>query len=245
MESLFFVNQAFKLFSLYLVQYGCGLLAVYKSVKVNYTRKISHFCLFLIPLFLDEVIVYERTMGIFLLGAVISIATLLIYIAPVRQRIPVVNMMFSGFDRPEDRPMTLLWLSTQVTAGYLVITPFLVLYVYHDMEHLILLPLLITAIGDGLAEPVGVRFGRHSYQVRALFSDKKYYRTLEGSACVFLVSVAVITLYQASFSLPQFIAAMLVLPPIMTLTEAFSPHTWDTPTLFLAGYLVLFGIMFI
>jgi len=245
LESLFFVNQVFKLFSLYLVQYGCGLLAVYKSVKVNYTRKISHFCLFLIPLFLDEVIVYERTMGIFIVGAVISIATLLIYVAPVRQRIPVVNMMFSGFDRPEDRPMTLLWLSTQVIAGYLVIIPFLVLYVYHDMEHLILLPLLIAAIGDGLAEPVGVRFGRHSYQVRALFSDKKYYRTLEGSACVFLVSVAVIFLYHASFSLPQFIAAMLVMPAIMTLTEAFSPHTWDTPTLFLVGYLALFGIMFI
>jgi phytol kinase len=184
-------------------------------------------------------------MGIFIVGAVISIATLLIYVAPVRQRIPVVNMMFSGFDRPEDRPMTLLWLSTQVIAGYLVIIPFLVLYVYHDMEHLILLPLLIAAIGDGLAEPVGVRFGRHSYQVRALFSDKKYYRTLEGSACVFLVSVAVIFLYHASFSLPQFIAAMLVMPAIMTLTEAFSPHTWDTPTLFLVGYLALFGIMFI
>jgi phytol kinase len=85
-EFLFLVNQAFKLFSLYLVQYGCGLLAVYKSVKVNYTRKITHFCLFLIPLFLDEVIVYERTIGIFLLGAVISIATLLIYIVPERKQ---------------------------------------------------------------------------------------------------------------------------------------------------------------
>ncbi|MFO7860031.1 MAG: hypothetical protein R6U41_02285 [Desulfosalsimonas sp.] len=108
------------------------------------------------PLFLDEVIVYERTIDVFLLGAVISIATLLIYIAPVGRRVSVVNMMFSGFDRPEDRPMTLLWLSTQVIAGYLIIIPFLVLYVYYDMEHLILLPLLITAIGDGLAEPVGV-----------------------------------------------------------------------------------------
>ncbi|MFO7874718.1 MAG: hypothetical protein R6U62_09575 [Bacteroidales bacterium] len=245
MESLFFVNQAFKLLALYLVQYGCGLLAVYKSVKVNYTRKISHFCLFLIPLFLDEVIVYERTIGVFLVGAVISIGTLLIYIAPVRQRVSAVNMMFSGFDRPEDRPMTLFWLSTQVIAGYLVIIPFLVLYVYYDMEHLILLPLLITAIGDGLAEPVGVRFGRHRYQVRALFSDKKYYRTLEGSACVFIVSAAIIALYHASLSLPQFVAAMVVIPAAMTLTEAFSPHTWDTPTLFLVGYLVLFGIMFI
>ncbi|MFW6011901.1 MAG: hypothetical protein ACOC8R_02330 [Desulfosalsimonas sp.] len=244
-ESLFFVNQAVKLFSLYLVQYGCGLLAVYKSVKVNYTRKISHFCLFLIPLFLDELIVYERTIGVFLAGAVISIATLLIYISPVRRRIPVINMMFAGFDRPEDRPMTLLWLSTQVIAGYLVIIPFLVLYVFYDMVHLILVPVLITAIGDGLAEPVGVRFGRHAYRVNALFSDKKYHRTLEGSACVFVASVGVIALYHDSFTMPQFAAAMMVVPPAMTLTEAFSPHTWDTPTLFLAGYLILFGIMFI
>jgi dolichol kinase len=110
---------------------------------------------------------------------------------------------------------------------------------------LILIPILITAIGDGLAEPVGVRFGRYKYRVSALFTDKKYYRTLEGSACVFITSLVIVGLYQAAFTAPQFVAAMIVMPVVMTLVEAFSPHTWDSPSLFLAGYLVLFGISFI
>ncbi len=29
---------------------------------------------------------------------------------------------------------------------------------------------------------------------------------------------------------------------LMTIVEAFSPHTWDTPTLYLAGYGALYGI---
>jgi len=245
MATLFFANQAVKLFLLYMIQYGCGMLVVHKSLKVNYTRKIGHFSLFLIPFFLDRIIVYEQSLGVFLIGFIITIITLLIYIYPVRRQIPFVNMMFTGFDRPEDRPMTLLWLSTQVIAGYLVIIPFIVLYMVHGLMHLIMLPLLIACIGDGLAEPVGVRFGRHKYQVRALFTKKKYYRTLEGSACVFITSVVVIAAFHAAFTPAQFIAAMATMPIAMTLTEAFSPHTWDTPTLFLAGYLLLFAIMFI
>ncbi len=245
MATLFIANQAVKLFLLYLIQYGCGMLVVHKSVKVNYTRKIGHFCLFLIPLFLDRLIVYEQTVGIFFLGFLITLVTLLIYINPVRRRINLINMMFTGFDRPEDQPMTLLWLSTQIIAGYLVIIPFIFLYAAHDLMHLILLPVLIACIGDGLAEPVGVRFGRHKYRVNALFTDKKYYRTLEGSACVFITSLVVIAAYHQAFTPPQLLAAMLVLPAAMTLTEAFSPHTWDSPTLFLAGYLLLFAIMHI
>jgi hypothetical protein len=39
--------------------------------------------------------------------------------------------------------------------------------------------------------------------------------------------------------------AMVIIPPLMTLAEAVSLHTWDTPFLFLVGYLTLFGISFI
>jgi len=129
--------------------------------------------------------------------------------------------------------------------GWLVIIPSIMLFVLYGLESLILIPVLITAIGDGLAEPVGVRFGRHKYKVKALTSNRTYYRSLEGSSCVFIASLLIVGLHYAHFSLPQFIAAMVLMPVVMTLTEAFSPHTWDSPTLFLAGYLLLFGITFI
>lgn len=245
MESVFILNQIAKYFILAFINIGCGLLVIHKNIKVNYTRKIGHFSLFFIPVYLDRVFFYQKTLDLIIISYLIFFTILLIYVKPMRERSYLIDLMFKSFDRPEDRPHTLLWLITQVVAGYMVIFPMIILFSYYDLRHLILIPILITGIGDGLAEPVGVRFGKHRYPVNALFTDKKYYRTLEGSACVFITSIVIIAAYHASFSLPQFIAALIFMPIVMTLTEAFSPHTWDTPTLFLAGYLLLFGISLI
>ncbi|MFO8113573.1 MAG: hypothetical protein R6T92_13795 [Desulfosalsimonadaceae bacterium] len=245
MEASFFVNQMIKWSLMGLVSYFCGLLAVYKAVKVNYTRKIVHFSIFLIPIYLDQVLVFERTLTVSLISSFAGIAILLVYMESLRERVSFFQMMFNAIDRPEDRPHTLLWLFTQTLVAYLVVVPCIYIFIMYDMRGLIMIPLLITAIGDGLAEPVGVRFGRHKYRVSALTTNRVYYRSLEGSSCVFIASLVIVGAHHAHFSTTQFIAAMVVMPVVMTLTEAFSPHTWDTPTLFLAGYLVLFGVAFI
>ncbi len=239
------MNQLIKGLILFSVQYSCGLLVRHKGVKVNYTRKINHFVLFFVPLYVDRVFAYEETFGLFILGAFLAILSLLIYIEPVRNRINVVRTMFLSFDRPEDRPYTFLWLVTQIAAGFLVAVPMIVLFYYYDLLQWMFIPILINGIGDGLAEPVGVRFGRHPYQTKALFTRKKYVRTLEGSACVFLASIAVLVYFHAFFTPGQLVASLFILPLMMTLAEAFSPHTWDTPFLFLVGYLTLFAISFI
>jgi dolichol kinase len=243
--TVFLFNQLIKALTLYSVQYLTGLLVKHKGVKVNYTRKINHFVLFLVPVYVDRAFAYEESFGYFILGAVAAVISLIIYIEPVRTRIKAISLMFLSFDRPEDRPHTLLWLSTQIAAGYLVLIPMVVLYYYYDLLHLMFLPVLINGIGDGLAEPVGVRFGRHRYQTRALFTGKKYVRSLEGSACVFLTSLIVIVVMRSYFSHEQFVVTLLVVPILMTLTEAISPHTWDTPFIFLVGYLSLFAISFV
>lgn len=239
------LNQLIKAVLLYSTQYCTGLLVKYKGMKVNYTRKINHFILFLVPVYVDRGFAYEESFGLFVLGAFIAILSLAIYLEPVRNRVSIIATMFKSFDRPEDRPHTLLWLSTQLAAGYIVLIPMIVLFYFFDLMHLIFLPILINGIGDGLAEPVGVRFGKHSYTVRALFSRKKYVRTLEGSACVFFTTIIVLVLSHSYFTPWQLIAALVFMPPLMTLAEAFSPHTWDTPFLFLVGYLTLFSISFI
>ena len=102
---------------------------------------------------------------------------------------------------------------------------------------------MINVIGDGLAEPVGVRFGKNEYQTKALFTNKTYLRTLEGSACVLITGFVVIAMHYEYFTSLQFILAMLFVPIIMTLTEAYSPHTWDTPFLMFIGYTSLMLIM--
>lgn len=242
---MFLLNQLIKAVLLYSAQYCTGLLVIYKGVKVNYTRKINHFILFFVPVYVDRSLAYEESFGLLALGALVAVLSLAIYLEPVRKKVPFIAIMFKSFDRPEDRPHTLLWLSTQIAAGYLVLLPMIVLFFYYDLLHWIFLPILISGIGDGLAEPVGVRFGKHSYKVNALFTRKKYVRTLEGSACVFLTSVIILLLFHATFTPGQFVAALVIVPLLMTFTEAVSPHTWDNPFLFLIGYLALFCISFI
>ena len=111
------------------------------------------------------------------------------------------------------------------------------------LASLVLIPILINVVGDGLAEPVGVRFGTHEYRTRALFISKEYVRTLEGSACVLITGFIVVAMHFEYFTTTQFILSMLLVPMVMTLTEAYSPHTWDTPFLMFTGYASLLLIM--
>jgi phytol kinase len=224
------------------VQFCCGLLVRHYGIRVNYTRKIVHFSLFFIPALLRSVFPYQDSLEHFIIGCVIAIVSLIIYIRPIRENVSVVGTMFLSIDRPEDRPHTLWWLFTQVLAGYMIFIPSVIFFAQNGLAGLIWIPLLIIYFGDGLAEPVGVRFGKHRYETYAFFSKKKYVRTLEGSACVFFATLIVIAVFHSSFSQKEFITALIVVPALMTLVEAFSPHTWDTPTLLLAGYGALYGI---
>ena len=232
-------------FALTVVMLSTGTLARYFNVRVNYTRKINHFAIFFMPVFIDKQYNAETfTDFIYLaISALISTLSLLAFYEPIRKAIPPAQLMFEGFDRPEDRPHTLTWLWTQFAAGFGVMLPMIWLFGQWGLESLVLIPILINIIGDGLAEPVGVRFGKHEYKTRAIFTNKTYVRTLEGSACVLITGFIAIAMHAEFFTDIQFILAMLFVPILMTLAEAYSPHTWDTPFLMFTGYASLMLIM--
>jgi dolichol kinase len=239
----FGLNQIIRVLLLYAIAYLTGRWVEVSHIKVNYTRKINHFALFFLPQLLMKLNPFTPTVATILTGSLIGILTLAIYVRPLRNRCSVIGTMFTSFDRPEDRPFTLFWLSTQIIASYVVVA-FLMVFVLNKHHYdIMFIPILINGIGDGLAEPVGIRFGKHAYQTRALFTKKRYTRTLEGSACVFVTSIIAVLLYNPHFESSQFIAALLIIPILMTLAEAFSPHSWDSPFLFLVGGLSLAGIL--
>jgi len=105
----------------------------------------------------------------------------------------------------------------------------------YDKSILIFITVLIAAIGDGLAEPVGVKFGKHQYLVRALFTDRKYTRSIEGSLCVLFSGFLAVGILNEQLTSTELILALIIIPISMTLAEAFSPHTWDGPFLYLTG----------
>ena len=108
-----------------------------------------------------------------------------------------------------------------------------------------LLVVCLAMIGDGFAEPIGVRFGRIKYKTYALFTKKRFFRTVEGSLTVFISTIGVLFWFGDLFTEKQFICAIALLPITLMFTEAISPHTWDGPFLSgVSGILVCFILMY-
>jgi phytol kinase len=163
------------------------------------------------------------------------LATLIIFIKPVRTNNSIIATAFSSFDRPEDRPYTLLWFASQGVTGYIVLVPIIAVFNHYHMFDLLSISILITVFGDGLAEPIGIRFGKHKYTTYSIFPIRKYVRSLEGSLTVFITGIIVVFIFVHSFTHTQFLIALATIPIAMTLTEAVSPHTLDNPLLVIIG----------
>ena len=226
--------------------YFLGSLVYYKNVKVNYTRKIGHFGLFFLPM----LIVYMTGDVYGISGLLIAVPTLLFIHPRIRNKISFFRRTFLAIDRPEDRPNTVRWFYLQFLLMVMLITVLTglseILGVSWVGVNILIGPLI--SVGDGLAEPIGVRFGKHRYRCYSIFPliRNKYYRTLEGSATVFIGSLLVLIIFQGFFTNPQFIVALITIPLTITLSEAISPHTMDQPFMaFLTGIMLFLIKLFI
>jgi dolichol kinase len=232
----YWLSEAARAVVLFVAAYACGQWVQRRGIRVNYTRKILHFLLFLVPLSLGAWLPFEGSTLTVVLSGLMFLAWILMLSAPLRSRSAFLATAYAAFDRPEDRPYTLLWLTTQVLATYAVLIAVLYWLQHYDKELLIFITVLVAALGDGLAEPVGVRFGRHTYRTRALFTDRLYTRSLEGSACVLASGILAVFVMRGQFdNQTQFLLALLLIPVATTLAEAWSPHTWDGPFLYAVG----------
>lgn len=113
------------------------------------------------------------------------------------------------------------------------------------MLPLLMIIIIANGVGDGLAEPLGIRFGKRKYTTYALFTKKKYVRSYVGSACVFVTTFFTILAFQQYFNSIQLIAALITVPIVITLAEAFSPHTWDSPFIYAMGGVSMLSIVII
>lgn len=227
--------------TLYGLSFIIGLFVTYRGLPVHYARKILCICFFLISSYILAKFNSAHSLSYYqnlLIGSLLPLLWIFSFLEPLRDRVAFLRICFSSFDRPEDRPHTILWLSSGILIGYWVLFAMIEWLRIYDAAHLIFITVFISTLGDGMAEPIGVRYGKLKYKTNALFTNKTYHRTIEGSACVFLSAISVIVAYHAHFTPPQFLAMLLLMPIAMTVTEAKSPHTWDNPFMHLIGGLI-------
>ena len=257
-EKAFFLRAGIKLFIMMVLSVFGGMLCRHYChtdekgyiitskngwFKVNYTRKIQHFAAYLVPLLSPP----TEPFGIIphLWESLFVLFMFLILIKPVREFSEFFMLQFNSLDRIEDRPNTLKWIVLgNMLPGLLIITVFKQIFeTYLQLPLLASVVVFTVAIGDGFAEPVGTYLGKKKYVVPSWNLKNRYVRSYAGSACVFLFALLFVFLYRNQFANPQeFWSAIILFPPVMTLSEAFAPHSMDTPIMMLVGFSLLFGI---
>jgi len=220
-----------------------GLGVIRRGWKVGYTRKANALMLYVLPYVAlngpspySNIVTATASLGVFA-------ALLILMSKPFRSRIPPLVTAFASIDRPEDRPFTLTWLLTSVFAVWLIVLAWI--WLAPATLSYVFVAFFISGVGDALAEPVGLYFGRHSYRTTALFTDKTYIRTLEGSATVFVSGVVAVLILQGWPMDTQALLALLLFPIVGTLVEAKSPHTWDQPFIIGSCALVAVGLSYV
>lgn len=244
----FWGNLFLKYFVIILLQFITSYFVKNKNLKVNYSRKIMHFSFFLWPQLLDNIILeFDDNIITQFWNVWIILFTIYLLIEKIRKAIPICDYMFAAIDRPEDRPFTAQWTFIQIFLIFIVLIPFNIFFIKDSNipSEWIFIPILINGFSDGLAEPIGIRFGKHKYKTFALCTNKRYERSFEGSLWVYISSLAIVAIFHDTFNQNQLIVGLIVYPILITFVEGVSPHTIDAPFLYLFGYIGLLGIKYI
>ncbi|WP_174589851.1 hypothetical protein [Methanocella conradii] len=131
---------------------------------------------------------------------------------------------FDGIRRKADSPNETIYVIMPMVSTVLGLAVCWALFGHPAVE----VGMLCVAVGDAMAEPMGVLFGRHKYKVFSLMGSPSE-RSVEGSLVVLLSCSAIIFLFTGS---PIF---SLALGAILSLVEAVSPRGTDNFTVFLVS----------
>jgi len=199
-----------------------GYIRVRYGVKTNYTRKLMHF----LVIFSTAIIITIG--GNEYIPVLVAVGTTSIILSCIYTN----SLWYKGIARETDAPYERRYILLPLIATLLAATVNRVLF--DPISWLV--GSLVLAIGDAVAEPVGVKFGKHKYTVRG-FDARYYTKSYEGSLAVFvssaIVSYIVLHDYYISF----------IVGVVATIVEATSPHGFDNYTIHLstcsACYLLL------
>ncbi len=162
------------------------------------------------------------------------------------------NIM-DGVERKEDRPNHLLWLNTHILLYYIILLALSFWWNELESQACILIPAFICGFGDGLAEPVGVKFGRNgcgtgkdcTYKTHGCCTKYDYVRSVPGSSMVLLSGYLGVGFAFNGYTRWQFIIAMIIVPPLGCIVEAKAPHSMDNPFIALIVGVVATAILYI
>jgi phytol kinase len=201
-----------------------GALKKYARWKTGYTRKTLHFLIFFTAVGLHiwggmpAVNILGLGMGIFVLYAI---------------KAGDGNFFFESMAREKDHPRR----------GYFIVVPYLTTAAGGLLSNLVfggcaIMGYALCGAADAIAEPVGVRFGKHKYKVPSLKKVRISERSLEGSFSILFVSLALsLSFFVYHYQLPfaRALVSSAILSVVIVLVEAISFHGADNLTIQVAA----------
>ncbi len=190
------------------------------GARTGYTRKTFHFLVF------TTVALLQWRAGIATVCLFGGMCTLVVFLAVWRGP---GDMLYEALAREKDEPRR----------TFFILVPYFTTLVGGLLSNILFGPLalagyLVAGLGDAIGEPVGTAFGRHPYRVPSLAAVPAT-RTLEGSAAVFVASLAALALTAAILPGISLSSAwpwrLSLIALLATLVEAISPHGWDNATM--------------
>jgi phytol kinase len=204
--------------------YLSGWLKLRRGVRTGHTRKLFHVVVFLGAAALRVAFGVE---GVNLLG---GIASLQVIYALLRGE---GSVLYEGLARESDRPHRSLYVVLPLIATGLggIASSYL-------FGHFAVAGFVVTGLADAVAEPVGLRWGRHRYRAPGLGLGVSSERSIEGSAAVFaasFVSVLAALPLALGIDLAATVPIALAVAAASTAVEAVSHHGLDNFTLQIAA----------
>lgn len=210
-------------------------LANNKQWKSSSTRKFNHFGISFISIISFSFVPLENTT---ITAVFTSIGILLIYIISANSKNPYLSSIINSNIRERDIPNGKFFVFLPLITGQIA------LYFCLIMINPILVKIAFCSMGfgDGLAEPIGTKYGKHQYKVKDYFWNKENIKSIEGSSAVFLISLFSCFLFTYLYfnkSLIINISISLTYSSFITFIEAISPRGLDNFLIILMGSLFL------
>ena len=203
---------------------AAGWLKLRRGLRTGDTRKLFHFSVFFLATALHA---RFGPPGVNLLGCLVAV-----YIGYCLLR-GAGNPLYEAIARESDYPRR----SLHVLVPFLATAAggILAISLFGDFA---VFGFAICGIADAVAEPIGIRLGKHRYRTWNLPGCAESHRSLEGSLAVFVASfLTTLALLYTGLTplLPPSITSSLLpalaIAAVAALTEAGSPHGTDNFTL--------------
>jgi phytol kinase len=205
----------------------CGWLKTRRGWRTGDTRKLFHFVIFTAAVVLS---LTAGLPGVNLLGGVAAAHVLVIV------WLGEGNIFYEGLAREKDRPRRSLYILIPLlstAAGGMLSTSL--------FGRFATVGFAVTGIADAIAEPIGIRFGKHRYRVPNFGGGVSSHRSVEGSAAVlvssFLAAAVVLPVVEGGSreDLVRILGSAVLVAIAATFVEAVSHHGLDNFTVQVAA----------